>query len=107
MGPTTVAVILGVYALLLIAGGAMGYVKARSKPSLIAGTISGIVGLIAAVLATTVGPKLGVQVGLGLSALMILFFGPRFLRSKKFMPAGLMAILSILVAICMIVALLP
>ena len=101
MSASTVSLILGIYALLLIAGGAMGYVKARSKPSLIAGTISGIIGLVAAVLASSVAPRLGAQVGMVLAIAMLCFFGPRFLRSKKFMPGGLMAGLSLAVIAAM------
>ena len=101
MNGSMVAVILAIYALMLIAGGAMGYVRAGSRASLIAGLVSGVIGLIAAVLAAAVKYQWGVELGLCLAAVILLFFGPRFLISKKFMPAGLMSLLSIIVTSAM------
>jgi uncharacterized membrane protein (UPF0136 family) len=99
MGSHAITAVLGIYGLFLILGGFMGYKKAGSKASLIAGSICGAVALISAALNEAVASKAGVFLGLVLGLLMTIFFGKRFLKSMKFMPAGLMAILSIIVAV--------
>lgn len=84
-----------VFGLLTIAGGVMGYVKAGSTASLIAGSISGLLLLVAAFLLpshVTVGLALGGIVSL----LLIGYFLPAFFRTGKMMPAGMMSLLSIL-----------
>lgn len=92
-----VRVALGIYAVLLAAGGMIGYRKAQSKPSLIAGLASGGLGILAAVL---VGfSPVGAYLGLALAIAMAAFFGKRFAKGRKFMPAGLLAILSVVVLV--------
>lgn len=83
------------YAVLLAAGGLVGYLKAQSRPSLIAGMASGVAALLC-VAATFPVPRAGLiaaaLVALALSAL----FGVRFSRGRKFMPAGLILLASVL-----------
>lgn len=79
---------------LTIAGGVMGFVKAKSRASLIAGTISGALLLLAGYLVGTSG-RLGLLVGLGVSAALAARFVSSYRKSKKVMPAGLMAVLGI------------
>ncbi len=84
-----------VFGLLTIAGGVMGYVKAGSTASLIAGSISGILLLVAAFLLpgqVVAGLLLGGIVSLLLAAQFL----PAFFRTGKMMPAGMMSLLSIL-----------
>jgi len=85
---------LFVFGVLTIAGGVMGFVKAKSRPSLIAGSISGIA-LVAAgwLLASnvTTGLALGFVISLALAAR----FGNAYRQTKKPMPAGLMTVLGI------------
>ncbi|MBA3650881.1 MAG: TMEM14 family protein [Chthoniobacterales bacterium] len=84
-----------VFGLLTIAGGVMGYVKAGSTASLIAGSISGILLLVAAFLLpgqVVAGLILGGIVSLLLAAQFL----PAFFRTGKMMPAGMMSLLSIL-----------
>jgi uncharacterized membrane protein (UPF0136 family) len=88
---------LAVYALLLAVGGVIGFVKARSRPSLIAGIASAIAALAALGLALT-GSRFGVPLGMTLAVILFVFFGYRYaLRSHKFMPSGLMAVVSLVV----------
>ena len=80
--------------------GILGYVRAKSIPSLIAGGISGI-GLVAAAIiavrkAGGEGVNPGYILGLVLSVLLLGRFLPVFLKGKKFYPAGIMAVLSLL-----------
>jgi uncharacterized membrane protein (UPF0136 family) len=84
------------FGVVAIAGGVMGFVKAQSKPSLIAGSISGIALLVAGYLVGTPNLRIGLFLGLIVSlALAGRFVGP-FLKTKKVMPAGLMATLGII-----------
>ena len=84
-----------VFGLLTIAGGVMGYVKAGSTASLIAGSISGILLLVAAFLLPG-HVVVGLVLGGGVSLLLAAQFLPAFFRTGKMMPAGMMSLLSIL-----------
>lgn len=92
-----------IFAALTIAGGVMGYAKAGSMASLIAGGVSGLLVLVAAVLL-----KSNVVAGLVLGGVVALAlvgrFAPAFFSGGKFMPAGLMAILSAIALVLTIVA---
>jgi len=82
-------IILLIYAILIEAGGAMGYIKARSKASVIASTI------FAAIIFLFIFDVLPIAYAWTVVAFLILFFGMRFAKGKKFMPNGLMLVLSI------------
>ena len=86
-------VALAVYALLLAGGGYMGYAKAGSRPSLIAGTASAAVALLA--LALTFLGGFGFWIGLILSVALTIMFGVRLSKTGKFMPSGMLLILSV------------
>jgi len=88
---------LGIYALLLGIGGLMGYLKAGSRPSLIAGSISALAALVALGLSIA-NPRLGVSLGLLLSITLFVLFGYRYaVKTRKFMPSGLLAVASLIV----------
>ena len=90
------------FGLLSIAGGVMGYVKAQSTASLVAGGISGLLLIGAGVLiATKTQP--GLILGLLVSLALAGRFVPAYLSKQVFMPAGLMAILSVVGIILTIV----
>ena len=57
---------LFVYAIALIAGGAMGYVKAGSPASLIAGSVSGVLALVSFVVSWK-RPRAGFALGLAVA----------------------------------------
>jgi len=92
-----------VFGLLTIVGGIMGYVKAGSTASLIAGSISGVLLLVAAFLLPS-HVVAGLAIGLIVSLLLAAQFLPAFFRTGKMMPAGLMSLLSILGIVFAIVA---
>ena len=97
MPPIVVHITLGLYAALLAVGGIMGFVKARSRPSLIAGLVSAAAALVALGLAVA-GHAFGRPLGLLLAIALFVFFGYRFaLRNRKFMPSGMMAVVSFIV----------
>jgi len=84
-----------VFGLLTIAGGIMGYVKANSMPSLIAGGVAGILLTAGAIILTSGGRP--VLMGLGLISLVLAIkFVPGFISTMKMMPAGLMSVLSVI-----------
>ncbi len=93
-----------VFGVLTIAGGVMGFVKAKSKPSLIAGAIAGALLVLAGYLQGTTG-RLGLFLGLAVSAALAGRFVSAYRKSKKVMPAGLMAVLGIIGAALAIAAL--
>jgi uncharacterized membrane protein (UPF0136 family) len=82
--------ILWIYIVLLVAGGVMGLVKGKSKISLIA-SLAFAIPLILCV--TNVLPF---RYAFWILVVLLAFFGWRLLKSKKFMPSGLMVILTIL-----------
>ena len=86
MNPTTV---LWVYIVLLVAGGVMGFIKAGSKMSLL--TSLAFAAVLALCNANVIQVRHLVDIIL---AILIVFFGMRFAKGKKFMPMGLMAILT-------------
>ncbi len=92
-GPTKIYFI--VFGLLTIAGGIMGYVKAGSTISLIAGAICGIL-LLAAAFLLPANVVAGLVIGGLVSLLLAAQFLPAFFRTGKMMPAGMMSLLSIL-----------
>lgn len=92
-----------VFGILTIAGGLMGYVKAGSTASLIAGGISGILLLVAAFLLPS-HVVAGLVLGMVVSLLLAGRFLPAFFRVGKMMPNGMMALLSILGIVFAIVA---
>ncbi|MDX2242820.1 MAG: TMEM14 family protein [Leptolyngbyaceae cyanobacterium bins.302] len=96
--------LLLLYAVLVIAGGILGYVKAQSKPSLISGLISGIA-LLVAWFITLQNYDTGMTLATIFAIALLIVFALRFRKTNKFMPAGLMAILSLVGAIVFAIAL--
>jgi uncharacterized membrane protein (UPF0136 family) len=94
-----------IYAFLLLIGGYIGFAKAGSRPSLIAGILSGFAALMAVYL-TTKSPGLGLGTGAAMALLLAGFFAYRFLKTRKFMPAGLLAVLSVAVLVLSVLGLL-
>lgn len=78
-----------------IAGGVMGFVKANSKASLIAGSISGIALLAAGALVGGTHTTLALALGLAVSLALTARFGNAYRKTKKPMPAGLITLLGL------------
>lgn len=94
-----------VFGVLTILGGVMGFVKAGSKASLIAGGVSGALILVAAGLVMTGHVQNGLILGLVVSSLLEVRFFPAFVKTKKIMPAGMMTALSMAGTLLSILAL--
>jgi uncharacterized membrane protein (UPF0136 family) len=92
-----------IFGVLTILGGVIGYMRAGSMASIIAGSISGILLIIAALLLP--GNVVGGLVLAGVISLVLAGrFLPLFLRTGDFMPAGLLSILSVIGIIVAILA---
>ena len=101
LGPAKIYFII--FGLLTIVGGVIGFMKAGSTASIIAGSISGIALIVAAYLLPG-----NVVLGLAIAGLVSLLlagrFIPVFLKTGQVMPAGLMSLLSVIGLILAIVA---
>src|SRR5947207_15511040 len=93
MGPAKIYFII--FGILTIAGGIIGYVKATSVPSIIAGGITGILLLVAAFLLPE-HRAAGLATGVIVSLLLGAQFVAKFLRTGRMMHAGTMLILSVI-----------
>ena len=92
-----------VFGLLTIAGGVMGYVSKGSLPSIIAGSVCGVLLVVAAFLLPT-----HAALGLALAGIVALLlagrFVPAFVKTGSLMPAGLMSFLSVIGVIMAVAA---
>lgn len=96
-------VALVIYGVLLIVGGIMGKVKSGSSASMFAGSVSGAIALVGFWQSLS-DPAAGFLTG-GLVALMLTgIFMSRFVRTRQFMPAGLILVLSLLVGVLTMMA---
>jgi len=92
-----------IFGALTIVGGIVGYLKAGSVASIIAGSITGVLLLVAAFLLPE-HRRIGLATALIVSILLAAQFVPKFLRTGRVMPAGMMSILSAIGIIAVIVA---
>jgi uncharacterized membrane protein (UPF0136 family) len=77
------------YGVLAIAGGIFGYVKSQSTASVISGSISGA-GLLVSAGLQWQGQSWAKFLGLAIAALLVVVFIVRLVKTRKFMPAGVM-----------------
>jgi uncharacterized membrane protein (UPF0136 family) len=88
------AIEIWVYGAIMILGGIMGFVKVGSKASLISG-----VGMGLALLGSGYGVWLGyydsLVVAVVIAALLLVLFAIRFAKTRRIMPVGMLAILSL------------
>lgn len=93
------------YAIIIAAGGVMGYVSAQSTVSLVNGLIAAVlllVGLAISFRNPTAGFGLSAVVALALG----IFFAYRFFTTGKWMPGGVTMILSAVAFVLMLLAML-
>lgn len=91
MNPNT---ILWIYIVLLVAGGLMGFIKARSKASLITSVSFAAILSICATRGI-LDARMGNILANIILATLLVFFAWRLSKSKKFMPAGMMVVLTL------------
>ena len=92
-----------IFGALTIVGGIVGYVKAGSVASIIAGSITGVLLLVAAFLLPE-HRMVGLATALIVSLLLAAQFIPKLLRTGTVMPAGIMSLLSVIGIIVGLVA---
>ena len=80
--------ILWIYIAMLMLGGLVGFLKAKSRISLVTSFVFSVVLSLCAL------NKLPIQVAWGVLSFLALFFLIRFLKTRKFMPGGMMTLLS-------------
>lgn len=85
---------LVIYAIAMALGGIAGFLKARSKASLIAGIVSALV-LVGAYVLSQSDLKNGLLLGVGVTSVLSLVFAIRIAKTKKLIPAGPLLILTI------------
>ncbi len=88
--------ILWIYIVLLVIGGLIGFLKAKSKISLLTSVAFAIV------LGICARDILPIEVSWGILSFLALFFLIRFLKTKKFMPGGMMTLLTIVTIIAVV-----
>ena len=93
-------IILWIYIVLLVIGGLIGYLKAKSKVSLITSAIFALV--LAFVAMDKPKPILSVEWSWGILSFLALVFFIRLLKTKKFMPAGMMLLITAVTIVAMV-----
>jgi len=87
-------IVLWVYIVLLVVGGLIGFLKAGSKVSLIMSvSFAAVLSLCAS--HRILQPSISEAVIDVLLALLLVVFGIRLTKTKKFMPSGLMLVLTL------------
>jgi uncharacterized membrane protein (UPF0136 family) len=81
----------------------MGYVRAKSIPSLVAGVVCGIIIIIVGLNYTSYDAP---YVALAVALLLIFLMGRRYINTRKAMPALLIVVFSLIVAIVQVYILL-
>ena len=84
-----------IYAVLSIVGGIIGYKQAGSTQSMISGIISGVL-LIVGGLALMQGQLWGAWLAIAVTLLLVIVFIFRLVKTRRFMPAGLMTIVGVI-----------
>lgn len=92
-----------IFGVLTVAGGVVGYVKAGSMASIIAGSITGVLLLVAAFLLPE-HRAIGLATAFIVSLLLAAQFVPKFIQTGRIMPAGTMSVLSVIGIIVAIIA---
>jgi uncharacterized membrane protein (UPF0136 family) len=87
---------LFIFGLFTIVGGVMGYVKAGSNASLIAGGIAGLLLLVSGYLIMSGKTQPGLILGLVVSIALAGRFLPIFLKTHSIMPAGVTSIMAVI-----------
>ncbi len=88
-----IQIILSIYGGLILLGGIMGYVKAGSKMSLIAGILSGFL-ILLGVFISRLNLSSGLWIVASTSLVLIVVFSLRFIKTQNFMPSGMLCIVS-------------
>jgi uncharacterized membrane protein (UPF0136 family) len=86
--------VLWIYIVLLLAGGLVGFVKAKSKVSLILSSVFAAL-LVLTTLRGVFQPAFANNLANVILAVLLVVFAIRLAKTKKFMPAGLMLVVTV------------
>jgi uncharacterized membrane protein (UPF0136 family) len=86
--------VLWIYIILLLVGGLIGFFKAKSKVSLITSAVFAAILILAAIPGILDSSLRGKLVNI-IMALLLVVFAIRLAKTKKFMPSGLMLVVTI------------
>jgi uncharacterized membrane protein (UPF0136 family) len=92
------AIEIWVYGVMMMLGGAIGFMKVGSKASLISGVGFGLA-LLASGFGVWNGSYNSIVVAVVIAALLVVVFAIRFAKTRRFMPAGMLAILSVVAVV--------
>jgi uncharacterized membrane protein (UPF0136 family) len=92
--------ILWIYIVLLVIGGLIGFLKAKSKISLITSILFAVI--LGFVAVDQPKPIFSVEWSWGILSFLALIFFIRLLRTKKFMPSGMMLLITAVAIISMV-----
>ena len=95
-------IVLLVYALLMLMGGMLGS-RAGARASLYAGSGAGTLLLVALGISAGVH-SLGLWMGTVIALLLAIVFLVRLMKTGKFMPAGMLLVLSVVAALLLVIA---
>lgn len=95
-----------VYGALALVGGIIGFVQAGSKLSLISGSITGLL-LILAGLGTLQGWPGALVGAIAVTLMLLMVFVGRLTKTRKVMPAGLMVMVGVATLVIQLKALRP
>ncbi len=90
----TTAIIVWAYGVLMAVGGVIGYLKVRSKASLILGLGFGLM-LLASGYGVWRGSTRSLVSAVVIAALLLVLFAIRLAKTRRFMPSGVLAVLSL------------
>jgi uncharacterized membrane protein (UPF0136 family) len=92
------AIEVWVYGVIMILGGIAGFVRVGSKASLISGVGFGLV-LLASGFGVWQGSQACLVAAEVIALLLVVLFAIRYAKKRHFMPAGMLAILSLVAAV--------
>lgn len=87
-------IVLLVYAGLMLVGGVVGYATARSRPSVFSGAVAAAA-LVGAWFWSRTSPAAGYGLGAVIALALCLAFSARFSKTGKFMPSGMLLLVSL------------
>jgi uncharacterized membrane protein (UPF0136 family) len=93
--------VLVLYSLLNIIGGVAGYISKQSVPSLISGTVAGVI-LLGATAYSSTNPRVGYIIAAVVTIGDLGFFAPKLMKGGGLWPAGVMVAASVVVLICLV-----
>jgi len=88
------AMVVWVYAVVMAVGGVFGYLKVHSKASLLSGVGFGLILLVSGY-GVWLGSKESLVASAVIAALLVIIFAVRVVKTRRMVPAGILALLSV------------